>query len=168
MEQIFDALSHAIWKTSYDDRTWLMLTQRSSALSVQVAVFQVLQSTARSLAASPAITTHAKSRLSKWLQSVYGQSPDNSKVEDRWARLRELDCATFLFIALSYTPLEITKMHDTEFRYLQANASKYMCNQRLPPRWIFQKGIQMELAANSDHIRTTPFRKGLFNLRFLQ
>ena len=61
---------------------------------------------------------------------LYGK-PDNEKNEARWQRLRDnlMDCATFLFIAVSYAPLDISKMHQTETMGLDGKV--------VPPPWVW-------------------------------
>ncbi|KAG9229066.1 hypothetical protein BJ875DRAFT_475856 [Amylocarpus encephaloides] len=79
-----------------------------------------------------------------------------------------MDSATFLFIAVSYTPLDITKMHRTEFDYLVGNASKFLQVRDLPPKWVFRKEIQIAVAGKADVEKAASFRRKYYALEFSQ
>ena len=140
------------------------MRQKALNLSAQIAVHQVLQNTARQLLGpqNSAGLSNTQYRLGKFIDVLYGK-PDNEKNEARWQKLRDMDCATFLFIAVSYTPLDITKMHRTEFDYLVGNASKFLHVKALPPRWIFRKEIQLAIAGKADLEEAANFRRSSYS-----
>ena len=74
-----------------------------------------------------------------------------------------MDCASFLFIAVSYTPLEIIKIHRTEFDYLVDNASKFLHLRALPPKWVFRKEIQIAIAGKADLEEAASFRRSSYS-----
>lgn len=164
--QIFealDAISRRIWDVSLDDSASDTIRQKASMLSMQVAVHQALGSTARQLS-QPQDSTgllNAQSRVGKFMDAVYGK-PDSDKNEARWQKLRDMDCVTFLFIGVSYTPLDIIKMHRTEFDYLASNVKKFQQVKALPPKWIFRKEIQVAVAGKADLVGATDFRRSTY------
>jgi hypothetical protein len=85
----------------------------------------------------------------------------NEASQSRLDRIRNLDCVPFLLIALSYTPLDIFKMHRTEFNYLMENVDKYLNSKYPSRRWIFRLEIQMVLAAISGQEHIAQLRKSV-------
>lgn len=163
VKQIFedlDALSRRIWDVNLDNSATDTLRQRASMLSMQIAVHQALGGTARNLSQQQDSTglLNAQSRVGKFMEAVYGK-PDSDKNEMRWQKLRDMDCVTFLFIGVSYTPLEIMKMHRTEFEYLVTNVTKFQQVKALPKNWIFRKEIQVAVAGKADLPGATEFRR---------
>jgi len=167
MIEPLDAISQQIWDDSLDDTAFDILRQKTLWLSAQIAVHQVLQNTSRHLLGpqNSSGLSNSQSRLGKFIDVLYGK-PDNEKNEARWQKLRDMDCATFLFIAVSYTPLDITKMHRIEFDYLVDNASKFLHVKDLPPRWIFRKEIQIAIAGKADLEEAASFRRKYYALEF--
>jgi len=163
MIEPLDAISQQIWDDSLDDTAFDILRQKTLWLSAQIAVHQVLQNTSRHLLGpqNSSGLSNSQSRLGKFIDVLYGK-PDNEKNEARWQKLRDMDCATFLFIAVSYTPLDITKMHRIEFDYLVDNASKFLHVKDLPPRWIFRKEIQIAIAGKADLEEAASFRRSSY------
>ena len=130
-------------------------------MSTVESVFEVLDLIGRRMWDIP----NTQSRLCKFIDILYGSSDNTSAAnESRWQKLRALDCATFLFVAVSYTPLDISKMHRIEFDYLVEHASKYLQAKALPPKWMFRREIQVALAAKAELDNITEFRKSLFCL----
>jgi hypothetical protein len=159
-----DIISQQIWGDALDDAAFDTLRQRASRLLAQIAVHQVLQNTVRHLLGpqNSAGLSNTQSRLGKFIDVLYGK-PDNEKNEARWQKLRDMDCATFLFIAVSYTPLDITKMNRTEFDYLVGNVSKFLHVKGLSPRWIFRKEIQLGIAAKAELEEAASFRRSSYS-----
>jgi len=159
-----DLIGRRLWEISLDSSAFNTLKKKTSRLSAQIAVHQALENAASQLlepqGSRPLPNTQG--RLSKFLDTLYG-STDNTgtTTESRWQKIRSLDCATFLFIAVSYTPLEISKMHRTEFEYLIENAQKYLQVKSLPPRWMFRREIQMALAGKAELENIAQFKKGV-------
>jgi hypothetical protein len=111
-----------------DDGVYETVKERCSRLSTQLAVQHRLQKTISSIIHSELAVSlpNAHSRICKFLDSLYRNGEtSNSASKLRWQTLRGLDFRTFLLIAISYTPLEIQKMHRTEFEYLIQNAAEY-------------------------------------------
>jgi hypothetical protein len=164
MIEPLDAISQLIWDESLDDPAFDLLRQKALSLLAQIAVHLVLQNTARQLLGpqNSAGLSNTQYRLGKFMDILYGK-PDNEKNEARWQRLRDMDCATFLLIAVSYTPLDITKMHRTEFDYLVGNALKFLQVRDLPPRWIFRKEIQIAIAGKADLEEAASFRRSSYS-----
>jgi hypothetical protein len=153
-----DLIGQGIWDISLDNSAFTVLKQKVSQLSAQIAVHRVFEDTTSQLLTPPASSaSQIQNRLSKFLDALYGSS---EKSNDRWQKLLSLDCATFLFIAISFTPLDITKMHRDEFNYLLECAPKYLQSKPLPPRWMFRRDIQVALAAKADLDSLSQFRKG--------
>jgi hypothetical protein len=167
VEQMFedlDALSRRMWDVSLDDSASDTMRQKASKLLSQIAVHHVLENTARHLIGPQDSAGHsnAQSRLGKFIDTVYGK-PDNKKNEARWQKMRDMDCAAFLFIGVSYTSLDIIKMHRTEFDYLVGNVSKFMQVKALPPRWIFHQEIQLAIATKAGLREATNFRRSMYS-----
>lgn len=163
VERIFeglDALSRQIWDVSLDDSAADTFRQKASMLSMQIAVHQALGNTVRHLSQPQESTglLNAQSRVGKFMDVIYGK-PDSDKNETRWRKLRDMDCVSFLFIGVSYTPLDITKMHRTEFDYLVSNVTKFQQVNVLPKNWIFRKEIQVAVASKADLPGATGFRR---------
>jgi hypothetical protein len=159
-----DTISQQIWDDGLDDSAFDILRQKALSLSAQIAVHQVLQSTARHLLGpqnSPGLL-NTQSRIGKFIDTLY-RKPDNEKNEARWQKLRDMHCAGFLFIAVSYTPLEIIKMHRIEFDYLVGNASKFLHLRSLPLNWVFRKEIQIAIAGKADLEEAANFRRSSYS-----
>jgi hypothetical protein len=154
-----DLISERLWDISLDKQSFEILRQKVKLLSKQIAVHHTLELTASQLLApQPSLAAVHESRLSKFMDTVYGDSVDTS--DERWSKLRSVDCQTFLYIAISYTPLEVSKMHREEFKYLLECTSRYLRSKIVPPRWLFSRGIQMTLAGRAHISSTTNLRKG--------
>ncbi|GIJ92743.1 hypothetical protein Asppvi_002021 [Aspergillus pseudoviridinutans] len=166
--QALDQVSEQLWETSLDDPTFEILKARCSRLSAQVAVHHALQKTGRLILKSALKDPlpNAQSRICKFFDALYSGEKTNSTSESRWQQLRDLDCKTFLFIAVSYTPLDITKMNRTEFEYLVRNATKYLEKLSLPLDWIFRKEIQLAIVEKSDLPDIRLFKKRYHDLEF--
>ena len=163
VEQMFedlDALSQRMWHVSLDYSASATLREKVSRLSTQLAVHQALEDTACHLIqpGDSAGLLNAQSRVGKFIDAVYGK-PDRDKNEARWQKLRAMDCTTFLFIGVSYTPLDIIKMHKMEFNYLVDNIAKFLQVRVLPHRWVFRKEIQVAVAAKAELKEANDFRR---------
>lgn len=160
--QHLDQVSKHLWNINLDDSAFEELKKKCSLLSAQLAVHHALQRTVSHIAehGQSLPIPYAQSRICKFFDSLYGNDGDEkSSFESRWQELRNLDCRTFLIIAVSYTPLEITKMGRVEFDYLVQSAPKYSDMKLLPPEWIFRKEIQLALAEKSDLANLRTFKK---------
>ena len=155
-----DAICQQIWDNSLDDPAFDILRQKSLILSAQIAVHQVLQNTAQQLLEPQHSAVLSRILNIDWASSwmFCTENQTMKKNEARWQKLRDMDSATFLFIAVSYTPLDITKMHRTEFDYLVGNASKFLQVRDLPPKWVFRKEIQIAVAGKADVEKAATFR----------
>jgi len=162
--QDLDRISQQVWEICLDDSTFDALRRKSSWLSAQIAVHYALQRTAEQLhePQNNSFLPVFQGRLSKFIDTVYGTSDNNPPNETRWQKLRELECTTFLFIAISYTPLDLSKLSRIEFEYLLENAAKYLQVKDLPPRWLFRKEIQVAIAAKADLENISSFRKSWY------
>lgn len=156
--QALNTISEQLWDEYLDDATFATLTEMALKLSARIAVHQTLQKAARELSESE--NSHgpltASTRIGKILDAAF-TNPNTGKFEERWRKLRNMDCETFLLIAISYTPPDITKMSQNLFDCLVDIAPKFQI-EKLPPRWIFRKGIQRVILdkANED------FRRGKY------
>jgi hypothetical protein len=159
-----DLIAEHMWDISLDNSAFSSLKTKILKLSAQIAVHHALENTVTQLRDFGASSlTNAQSRIGKFLEALYGGSDcPNSSDESRWEKLRSLDCETFLLIAASYTPLDIAKMHRTEFDYLIENAPKYLHTQRPPPRWMFRKEFQMAVAAKAELAGMTQFKRSMY------
>ena len=141
-----DALCERIWDMS-PAHLVDALTQKSSELSMRSAVHQALEGTARYLSQQQESNLlNIQSKLCEFIRAAYG-ALENDKNQSRWQKLRDTDCASFLLIGLSYTPLEIGEMCQTQFNYLTANITKFQQTKTLPPKWFFVTEIQLAVAA---------------------
>ncbi|EGD97885.1 hypothetical protein TESG_05388 [Trichophyton tonsurans CBS 112818] len=134
----------------------------------QVAVRYTLQATITYLQeqASDQLPS-AASRLSKFFEILYGSQETYGTAHlPRWQRLRDLDCELLLFVAVSYTPLDLIKMRQVEFDCLLDFATKYLNENHLPPRWIFRKEIQTAIALKLDLPNLSQFKKRYHSLEF--
>lgn len=81
----------------------------------------------------------------------------------KWQKLRHVDFASFLLIGLSYTVLDIAEMHQTEFDYLLGYVTTFLQIEALPPKWMFHKEIQLAVAAETEHLQATDFRRSMYS-----
>lgn len=161
-----DRVKQQVWDDSLDDFAFDTLKLKILKLSAQVRVHQVLQNTARYLREPDQHPTFPSihPRLVKFFDTVF-RKPDSERNEVRWEKLRAMNCATFLFIAVSYTPLDITKMSRTEFNYLESNASTFLSKSELSPRWVFRTDIRLLIAEKADleNKESTEFRMSAYS-----
>jgi hypothetical protein len=157
LSNALDLISKQLWDISLDNTAFPVLKQKVSKLSAQIAVHRVMEETASQLLGPTALSTSSnmQNRLGKFLDTLYG-SVDKSNV--RWEKLLSLDLPTLLFITISYTPLEVTKMHRTDFDYLIDCVPRYL-NLKLKPRWMFRNEIRVTLATKADLPNISPLRK---------
>jgi hypothetical protein len=157
-----------MWKITLDKPAFETLKKKCSWLSAQVAVLHALQNTVTHLLGPDSSTPlpNTQARLTKFIDSVYGswEHANQSRVD----QIRNLGCESFLLIAVSYTPLDISKMGRTEFDYLMENIDKYSNPNYLSRRWIFRKEIQMTLAEMSGLEHVAQFRKSVLALSKLK
>jgi hypothetical protein len=126
------------------------------------AVHQALEDTARYLSQIEASSlSGAQSKLCEFIRAVYG-SLENDNNESRWQKLRDIDCTSFLFIGLAYTPVAIGEMGRTQFDYLLDNIAKFQQHQNLPPTWFFLPEIQLAVAAEARLLWATDFKKSTY------
>lgn len=150
-----------LWNINLDNSVFSRLKTEISELS---AVHHTLESTVRQLHESGASTlTNPQNRIEKFLEALFGASHQPSSAnKPRWERLRSMDHETFLLIAASYTPLDVTKMPQTEFRFLIENASEYLHMKPLSPRWMFAREVQMAVAAKAELAGMEQFKRSLY------
>lgn len=123
------------------------LKLKLSGLSSQLAVHHSLTNTERCLRESSGAKLR-QSRIEKFIKVVHGGANcPSSRDDSRWVSLRALDCGTFLLIAASYTPVDVAKMHRTEFEFLIVVAPEYL--NKLPSKWMFRKEFQWAVAAHA-------------------
>jgi len=114
MIESLEAISEQVWKDDLNDSAFNALKKKVSVLSAQIGVHQALQKGRLLLPLQNSNTSVVQSRVGKVVDVVF-RNPNSEnygkfdKFEARWQQLRDMDCTTFLFIATSYTPLEITK-----------------------------------------------------------
>ena len=162
-----DLASEHTWNISLDRSAFQILKGKCSRLSAQIAVHHALQNTMTQLLGPDSSTPlpNAQGRLTKFIDTVYRDRDNvNQNNQPRLAQIRKLDCEPFLFVAISYTPLDIFKMHRTEFDCLLENVDEFL-KRNCSSRWIFRKEIQMALAATSDQENVGPLRKSMPNQR---
>jgi hypothetical protein len=159
-----DLASEHMWKITLDKPAFDTLKRKCSWLSAQVAVHHALQNTVTHLLGPDSSTPlpNTQARLTKFIDSVY-RSWEYAN-EPRVGQIRNLGCESFLLIAVSYTPLDISKMSRTEFDYLMKNVDKYSNSNHPSRRWIFRKEIQMTLAEMSGLEHVAQFRKSVLAL----
>jgi hypothetical protein len=83
------------------------------------------------------------SDYSKFIGAAYGV-PKNDSNEPRWQKLRDTDCASFLLIGMSYTPLDIGEMCPAQFNYLVGTVKNFQQAKALPPKWFFVKKFNLQ------------------------
>ena len=160
LEQLTKSLSLAsehVWEINIDKSAFDTLKRKCSLLSAQIAVHHALQNTVTHLLGPDSSTAlpSTQGRLTKFIDVVYGNWDHLSETNrSKLQQIRNLDCEPFLLITVSYTPLDIFKMHRTEFQYLMENVEKYLDSKCLSRRWIFRREIQMALATmcNLQHV----------------
>lgn len=164
LSALLDQASERVWEMDLDDGMSELLRARCSQLDAQIAVQQALRKTV-SFVLENRTNSNAQSRICKFLDTLYGNTKQinvNANVDAKWQCLRGLDCETFLLIAASYTPLEVTKMSRTEFDYLIQNAASYAKSKFVPSTWIFRKEVQLAMVEKSDLPNIRPFKKRNF------
>ncbi|KND87034.1 hypothetical protein TOPH_08332, partial [Tolypocladium ophioglossoides CBS 100239] len=153
-----------IWDVS-GDPDFATLSEKVSSLHAEIAVHRALELTAQNLQ-KPTPLPNAQSRLSKFIDAVYGSG--DGKKEERLQKLRNFPHEGFIFVSISYTPLDITKMSRTEFECLIQTVPVYLRRRNLPQRWIFRDEIQVSLAGKASLKSAAEFRKGYYALEFQQ
>lgn len=133
------------------------LSEKVSTLHAQITVQRALEPTTHQLQ-KPMLPPSAQSRLRKFIDSVY-DSRDSIKHE-RLRKLQKFPYEDFIFVGISYTPLEILKMNKTEFGCLIRTIPVYLRRRNLPQRWIFRNEIQVSIASKASLEHTAEFRKG--------
>lgn len=157
-----DSLCHRIWDVS-PAHSVDALTRKSAKLSMRSGIYQALDHTARCLSQFEASSLSGlRSKLCEFIRAVYG-SLENDKNKSRWQKLRDIDCTSFLFIGLAYTPVDIGEMGRTQFNYLLDNIAKFQRNQNLPPKWFFLPEIQLAVAAKARLLWATDFRRSMYS-----
>lgn len=170
IEDDLDRQVDLVWDLT-EDSDFATLSQKASRLSAQIEVHQALEPTAQQLQKSAALP-YAQSRLSKFLEALFGKNEDPrlSKLMEaiRGGRDGEADrelgnfeYEAFMLISISYTPLDITRMSQTKFECLIDTVPKYLQRRNFPPRWIFRNEIQMSIASKAHLQAAASFRKGL-------
>ncbi|KAH8706864.1 hypothetical protein GQ44DRAFT_691951 [Phaeosphaeriaceae sp. PMI808] len=171
-EQLFqdlDAISERLWDISLENSAFESLKKKVSTLSAQIAVHYALDNTALLLEKEGSLPLSIQSRLGKFIEALYGTSENPSLTnKSRWNELRLLDCESCLFVAESYTPLDISKMHRVEFEYLIAHVPKYLEVRKLPERWMFRREIQVALAEKAELENIAEFKRKYHTLEFTQ
>ena len=167
LDQVVESLdlaSEHMWKITLNKPAFDTLKRKCSWLSAQAAVHHALQNTVTHLLGPDSSTPlpNNQGRLTKFIETAYGSwAHVNQANQSRLGQIRNLDCVPFLFIAVSYTPLDIFKMHRTEFDYLMENVDNYLNSKYPSRRWIFRKEIQMALAATSGLEHVAQLRKSV-------
>ena len=156
--QYLDGISDMIWDVS-GDPDFATLSEKVSSLHSEIAVHRALELTAQNLQ-KPTPLPNAQSRLSKFIDAVYGSA--DGKKEERLPKLRSLPHEDFIFVSISYTPLDITKMSRTEFECLIQTVPVYLRRRNLPQRWIFRDDIQVSIASKASLRNAAEFRKRSF------
>ncbi|KJZ70778.1 hypothetical protein HIM_09828 [Hirsutella minnesotensis 3608] len=146
------------------DADFATLSDKVMSLYTALAVYRSLEITAQNLQNS--VLPHAQSRLSKFMDAVYG--PGDVKKEERLQKLRSFRHEDFIFVSISYTPLDITKMSRAEFDCLVETVPVYLPRRDLPARWIFRDEIQVSIASKASLRNAAEFRKGYYALEFQQ
>lgn len=149
------------------DSVILETFERSAALlAAKCKVLKVLQTTAQHFLDDPreplALSNEQCSRLSKCIDAAYGGP--NDRREARWVSLRSMDCASFVFIGISYTPLTLDKMSRIEFEYLISIAKELLYQRNLPRKWLFCNEAQITIAGKCHVEGANNFRKGQCSL----
>jgi hypothetical protein len=165
--ETLNEVSEGLWNMSFDDAIFKTLKAKCLSLSGQVAVHQSLKRSVSHVLRSESSVPlpNSQARIGKFLDFLYGNgNAANPALESRQQQLQKLDCQTFLLIAVSYTPLEISKMNRIEFDYLIQYAPKYSNAKYMPPQWIFRKEIQLAIAEKSDLANIRLFKKSKYLL----
>jgi hypothetical protein len=100
-----------------------LLQQKAAALSAQLTVHRALHITLTRLNRREKLS---ELRIEKSLEIFFRKSNSiHQRYDKRWQQIRELDLKSLLLIAASYSPLDITKLKQTEFDYLIENVRTY-------------------------------------------
>jgi hypothetical protein len=169
LEQVvkdLDRASEHMWNITLGKPAFDTLKKKCLQLSAQVGVHHALQNTMTHLLGPNSSAPLPYARLTKFIDSVYGSWEYVN--QPRVGQIRNLGCESFLLIAVSYTPLDISKMSRTEFDYLIENVDKFSNSKHPSRRWIFRKEIQMALAEMSGLEHAAQFRKSVLALSKLK
>ncbi len=160
-----ESITQRMWNVNLDNDAFDVLKRKISCLSAQTVVHHALQEIATQLRGSQNAATlpHVQGRLGKFIDSLYGNSDKVDATKQRWQKLQELNCETFLFVDVFYTSLDISKMHRTKFSYLMKNAAQYVQAKDLSSRWMFRKEIQVTLATKTHLESIAQFRRSEFD-----
>ncbi|KAK3316573.1 hypothetical protein B0H66DRAFT_592743, partial [Apodospora peruviana] len=97
--------------------------------------------------------------------SSEGAADENSK-RSRLLKLRQLDPASLIFIALSFRSLEVYRLPNSQFDYLLHSTPRCVRGMKLPESWLFQKPIQLALANRVDNENMLAIRSAYHMLEF--
>ena len=160
-----ESITQRMWNINLDNDAFDALKRKIFCLSAQTVIHHALQKIVTQLRESQNAVTlsHVQDRLDKFIDSLYENSDKIDATKQRWQKLQELNCETFLFVDVFYISLDISKMHRTKFSYLMKNAAQYVQVKNLSSRWMFQKKIQVTLVTKTHLESIAQFRRSEFD-----
>jgi hypothetical protein len=88
-----------------------------------------------------------KNRIVSIVREVHGGGPNKN---DRFQALQRLGTIPFMFIAASYTVVDISKMARRTFDRLTEVTPKYISTRSLPSGWILRTEFQVAVALSAE------------------
>lgn len=161
-----DLVKKDISNLKLDDSEYSRLQTKFSEVSSQLAVNQSLSNTISELNKDSTPIARRQSRIEKFIKVVFGgEKRPSSGDSTRWERLHVLDCEPFFLIAASYTPVDVGKMSENDFKCLLATAPTRL--NELPTGWLFRKEFQLAVAAHA-HVGDMPRFKRSMQRRIIE
>lgn len=149
-----------------------------SALSVQLQVYKSFQHIAKHLIQTHSPSTSSssneetktrwftgRSKLNKLLAIVFKPGNLEECKNEEFRRLnifRTIDPATFIFIAVSYSPRELVRINQTHFEYVIKAAGDFLSCWNLPDGWIFQRDFERIVTAYESVGDVKAFVEGMY------
>jgi hypothetical protein len=151
---ILSQVKERIWTTNLGNTDLGMLKRLVTELSSELEVHGAFEKTTGWLCETnherkgyKKLCAAYKNRIASTIKEVHGGGPNKN---DRFQALQRLGAIPFMFIAASYTAVDIKKMARRSFDRLTEVTPKYISTRSLPPGWILRTEFQVAVAQSAE------------------